>query len=59
MARKNQTQCFYLDDETFKAIDYIKSKNISVSQEVRAAIQKKAKEMGYVSDTVKPEGGEG
>jgi hypothetical protein len=56
MARKNQTQCFYLDDETFKAIDYIKSKNISVSQEVRAAIQKKAAEMGFVSFNAKPEG---
>ena len=56
MARKYNTQCFYMDAETFKAVDYLKSKDVSVSKEVREAIQKKAAELGYVSDNTKPEG---
>jgi len=59
MSRKKNTQCFYLDAETFKAVDYLKSKDVSVSKEVREAIQAKAAEMGYVSANTKPEGDEG
>lgn len=62
MSRKTQTQCFYMDAETFDAIAFLKTKDLRVSKAVREAIKSEAEKNGWqrpVAESLQPEGDEG